>query len=518
MNPTLVYKVADEAREFELIHALNYRTFVEEIPQHARNGSRRHVDRFHAENSYVICMAGDELAGMVALRANRPFSLDDKLPDLDSYLPAGRKPCEIRLLAVEKRFRRTGVFAGLVARLVQMARARGYDLALISGTVRQLKLYRHLGFEPFGPLVGPAEAQYQPMLLTLERFERCTGALFQGQSYLPGPVTPRERVRDRLAEPALSHRGERFRALREEVQSKLKRLTGARHASLALGSGTLANDMVGAQLHGRGIVLSNGEFGERLVDHATRWGLEFDTCRRPWGRPFDLGELALRLARRPRWLWFVHCETSTGMLNDLEAIKALCARSATEVCVDAVSSLGSVPCNLAGVAFASGVSGKALAAYPGIALVLHREAPAPSPRVPRYLDLALYCAGEVPFTQSSNLLAALAAALDDAGPRRYESLRDDACFLRQRLQAAGLACVAPAEHASPAIVTIALPPSARSPRVARRLADAGFVIAYASRYLLERNWIQIALMGEYSRQGLAELVEALEETVGLAHV
>ena len=518
MDTTLIYKVADEPREFELIHALNYRTFVEEIPQHARNFSRRHVDRFHAENTYVICMAGDELAGMVSLRAKRPFSLDDKLPDLDAYLPAGRRLCEIRLLAVEKRFRKTGVFAGLVARLVQLARARGYDLALISGTVRQLKLYRHLGFEPFGPLVGPAEAQYQPMLLTLERFERSTGSIFLGQSYLPGPVTPRARVREKLAEPALSHRGERFRVLLEEVQSKLKRLAGARHVSVALGSGTLANDMVGAQLHGHGLVLSNGEFGERLVDHAQRWGLAFDTYRCPWGRPFDRGELASRLARRPRWLWFVHCETSTGMLNDLETIKALCARSSTAVCVDAVSSLGSVPCNLERVAFASGVSGKALAAYPGIALVLHHEAPAPNPRVPRYLDLALYCSGEVPFTQSSNLLAALAAALEGAGPRRYETLRDDACFLRERLRAAGLQCVAPVEHASPAIVSVALPASTSSLHAARRLADRGFVVAHASRYLLERNWIQIALMGEYSRQGLADLVEALEETIGLAHV
>jgi aspartate aminotransferase-like enzyme/GNAT superfamily N-acetyltransferase len=518
MDNRLVYKVADEPREFEQIHALNYRTFVEEIPQHAGNGARRHVDRFHAENTYIICRAGDELAGMVALRGSRPFSLDGKLRSLDSYLPQGRRACEIRLLAVEKRYRKTSVFAGLVARLVQVARARGYDLALISGTVRQLKLYRHLGFEPFGPLVGPAEAQYQPMMLTLERFQRCTRALFHAKSYLPGPVATRERVREKLAEPALSHRGERFRAVLEDVQSKLKRLTGARHVSVALGSGTLANDMIGAQLDARGIVLSNGEFGERLVDHAHRWGLEFDILRSPWGRPFDLRELRLRLERRPRWLWFAHCETSTGVLNDLEAIKALCARSSTEVCVDAVSSLGTVPCNLAGVAFASGVSGKGLAAYPGIALVMHREAPRPSRRVPRYLDLALYCGGEVPFTQSSNLLGALNAALDDAGPRRYETLREDVRFLRQRLEAAGLPCVAPAEHAAPAVVTVALPPSASSLRVARRLAEAGFVVAHASRYLLESNWIQIALMGEYSREGLSGLVDALEETIGVVNV
>jgi hypothetical protein len=33
-----------------------------------------------------------------------------------------------------------------------------------------LKLYRHLGFEPFAGRVGPVEASYQPMYLTLDSF------------------------------------------------------------------------------------------------------------------------------------------------------------------------------------------------------------------------------------------------------------------------------------------------------------------------------------------------------------
>src|ERR1700741_854821 len=109
---TIVYKVAGEPREFEMIHALNYRTFVEEIPQHAANGERRLVDRFHAENTYVIALDGDQLAAMVAIRGERPFSLDEKLPDLARYLPHARRLCEIRLLALEPRYRKSAVFAG----------------------------------------------------------------------------------------------------------------------------------------------------------------------------------------------------------------------------------------------------------------------------------------------------------------------------------------------------------------------------------------------------------------------
>jgi hypothetical protein len=167
----LLFKKAAEDWEFDQIHRLNYRTFVEEIPQHERSPTQRLVDKFHAENTYLICLCGQSLAGMLAVRGQRPFSLDQKLPGLDTYLPAGRRICEIRLLAIEKAFRGAQVLQGILALLWQRGIEQGYDLAIISGTTRQLKLYRHLGFVPFGPLVGAAEAQFQPMYVTLETFE-----------------------------------------------------------------------------------------------------------------------------------------------------------------------------------------------------------------------------------------------------------------------------------------------------------------------------------------------------------
>lgn len=152
MNTRLVFKVADTPEEFEAIHALNYRTFVEEIPQHAPNGERRLVDKFHAENTYLIALAGSQLAGMIALRARRPFSLHAKLTDLDDHLSPDRRWVEVRLLAVEREWRGSDVFAGLMRLLKREVTARGHDAAVVSATTRQRKLYEHLGFEPFGPL------------------------------------------------------------------------------------------------------------------------------------------------------------------------------------------------------------------------------------------------------------------------------------------------------------------------------------------------------------------------------
>src|SRR5437764_14581999 len=216
----LIFKSANEDWEFEQIHRLNYRTFVEEIPQHHCSPTDRLVDKFHAENTYLISLSGRKLAGMLAVRGDRPFSLDQKLENLDSYLPAGRKICEIRLLAVDKKFRGAQVLQGILALLWQHGIEKSYDLAIISGTPRQFRLYQHLGFVPFGPVVGTGEAQFQPMYVTLETFEASAREFLRSSpsrafqpsavSFLPGPVTVRREVRRAFEQAPESHRAELF--------------------------------------------------------------------------------------------------------------------------------------------------------------------------------------------------------------------------------------------------------------------------------------------------------------------
>ncbi|HYG36324.1 MAG TPA: GNAT family N-acyltransferase [Clostridia bacterium] len=279
-RPPLVFKFANEDWEFEQIHRLNYRTFVEEIPQHQASPTHRLVDKFHAENTYLICLCGQQLAGMLAVRGNRPFSLDQKLPNLDSYLPPGRKTCEIRLLAVEKKFRGAQVLQGILALLWQHGIEKGYDLAIISGTTRQFKLYHHLGFVPFGLLVGTGDAQFQPMYITLETFEKTAREFLRSSpsrsfhsnatNFLPGPVTVRREVRRAFEQAPESHRADSFLKDFQATQGLLCQLVNAKKAALFLGSGTLANDVVAGQLSlesNSGIILSNGEFGQRLIDH-----------------------------------------------------------------------------------------------------------------------------------------------------------------------------------------------------------------------------------------------------------
>jgi aspartate aminotransferase-like enzyme/GNAT superfamily N-acetyltransferase len=527
--PELRIKVATETWEFEQIHQLNYRTFVEEIPQHAPNPEGRLVDRFHGENKYVIALHGRELVAMCALRTQRPFSLDSKVPNLDAHLPAGRRPIEARLLAVVPEFRKSAVFVALFEAVVRQCLDDGYDLAVLSGTTRQLKLYRHLGCTPFGPLVGSPGAQYQPMYLTCEDFgrtaERSTAfrdVLAQGRgatralNLLPGPVITAPEVDAAFAAPAISHRGPVFLDQMAGLRSALCTLTGAREVQVLPGSGTLGNAVVAAQLALRdttGLVLSNGEFGERLAAEAKRAGLRFDWLRLRWGDTLDLEQVKAFAARVPRggWLWCVHHETSTGVLNPLDELKAIATDRGLHLCADCISSIGALPVDLRGVHLATGASGKGLGAYPGLSLVFHDYKPRPEPeRLSGYLDLGHWAAfASTPHTHSSNLVAALATATSLATPERMARIRENALFLRSALHALGLTLLAPDSAACPAMVTFALADGQSAAQLGEELELRGFALSFRSAHLLARNWIQISLLGDPPRAGLARLVHTL---------
>jgi aspartate aminotransferase-like enzyme len=524
----LVFKFASEDWEFEAIHRLNYRTFVEEIPQHKVVPTQRLVDKFHSENTYLICLSGRNLAGMLAARGNRPFSLDQKLEAVDSYLPAGRRLCEIRLLAVDKKFRGAQVLQGILALLWQHGIEKGYDLAVISGTTRQFKLYKHLGFVPFGPVVGSGEAEFQPMYVTLETFENSAREFLRSSpsrsfqasavNYLPGPVTVRRDVKRAFEQAPESHRSEAFIQDFNQVRKTLCSLTKANSVELMMGSGTLANDVVAAQialLGGKGLILSNGEFGERLIDHARRAGLAFDAMEVQWGSALDMRSVRAMLEQNPQrsWVWCSHCETSSGVLNDIRQLEDLCAEFQVKLCLDCVSSVGTMPVDLSGVYLASASSGKGLRAYPGVAIVFYNHDLAATPAskpVPRYLDLAYYASNQgIPFTLSSNLLQALHAAIKRGDwEKRFADLAETGPWLRQKLRELGFALVGENAKTSPAVVTIQLPAAFNSTQIGKLMQESGYLISCNSEYLRKRNWVQVCLMGESGRDRLPSLLNA----------
>jgi aspartate aminotransferase-like enzyme len=339
-------------------------------------------------------------------------------------------------------------------------------------------------------------------------------------SFMPGPIQLPAAVREAFIAEPVSHRAPDFVADVQRVKAALCARVNARYVEIFFGSATVANEALAAQLTllpGRGLMLANGEFGVRLVEQARCWQLALDAVEMEWGKPFDYAAIEAHLAANPdiTWLWFSHCETSTGLLNDLERIKALCRRYDVRCCVDCISSIGSTAIDLSGVYLATGASGKALGSYAGLGMVFYNEPVAPSDRIPRYLDIGFYASQQgVPFTLSSNLVYALAAALKVFPADYYLHIADLARQIYRALHDMQLALVVPEEDSIPAVTTIALPPAINSVILGDALVEAGYELSYKSRYLVERNWIQICLMGEHEagpvRRLLADFATQVE--------
>ncbi|TCI57702.1 aminotransferase class V-fold PLP-dependent enzyme [Exiguobacterium sp. SH1S21] len=469
----------------EAIHRLNYETFVEEIPQHQVNLERRLVDRFHNTNTYWIGEADGKLVAMCSIRDEHPFSLEQK----GVTLPPGEW-IEVRLLAIIPAYRNTRTFAGLMRAMLAEAIERNVEGIVISGTIREQKLYRRFGFIPFADPVGPEEALYIPMKLTRAAFMGSeTARTLRPKLLLAGPVELSNAVRAALATQPLSHRSaEAIRVLRS-VETKLSTRINLPHIYTLLGSGTVANDAVAAQLTGRGLIFDTGEFGRRLIDHARRARLEFDVLTLETGKRLPVQQIE---RYKPDWIWTVHCETSTGKLVDVEGLRQYVHRRKTILAIDAISTVGTFETDYAFANMVTFVSGKALRNAPGLAFVAMRDRPIPNSSIPRYLDLASY--NPIAFTQSVPLIQAMDIALDELTEKEVSTHQSKMDVCLKELLGRGVA-IETGDDQSPGILSIMLPEDRSSIELGRQLAYYGYHIQYESMYLQQLNCVQVSTMG-----------------------
>lgn len=545
----LVFKKAADEDELRQVHELNYLTFVREIGQHEDPGRPALVDKFHERNLYLIAKRGGNVVAMLAIHDRPPFSVTSRLDDPSWIERSCPRPLEVRLLAVRPSERKSVVLPGLLWLLYRLAEGAGYSHLLASGVRRQLGMYRKLGFEEIGPERQSGHAFFTPLAMAIDelpapmrriaaRFEHHAESDRQSPppsasppertiSLLPGPPELSPEVQMALAARAISHRESACIARFERCRQVLGAMAGDVDAAMMMGSGTLANECVAATLasiHPKrsGLVLVNGEFGARLAEQARRWGLQFEQLLWAWGEPWDMDRVDAALSRLDEgsWVWGVHGETSTGVLNPVEQLVTLARRRGTRVCLDCVSTLGSVPIDLSGVFLAASTSGKCLGSVAGLAMVLgdvDEVRKCATDRVPLALDArAAFDARGPRFTISSSLIGALDAALSrfDTPAKReaeYARVRRLGATVRRGLRDLHAEPIAKDEHASPSVTTF-VPPLAYSPeRLALVCRSHGFEINVHSPYLPPRGWAQIATMGNVEERDITRLFGALRE-------
>jgi aspartate aminotransferase-like enzyme len=500
----------------------------------------------------LIAVRESRVVGMVSAHDQPPFSVTDRLQDPAVLTRPGTRPLEVRLLAIEPDERNTAIVMGLLYTVYEYARANDYTHLFISGVETRLDLYRRLGFVALGPGVPSGKMTFVPMALQvdqlplkMQRFKklwethlgrtrtRSAPAPTEPVCLLPGPVTTSPAVQKAFHQPPIYHRGPEFIQRFMAVRQMLADITGAKQVAILNGSGTLGNEAVAATLaaeqrHGpagpggaRGVMLINGEFGERLARQATRFGLNPRVLAWRWGEAWDVDRIDAALAEEPEgsWVWGVHQESSTGVLNDLPGVVGVARKWGMRVCVDCISSLGAVPLDLRDVYLATGATGKSLGSYAGAALIFaDAEALRRIDRrhVPSYFDVAAALESEGPcYTFPSPTLMALEAALQEyATPERAQATfaryNELGVYVRSQLRKLDLEPLAADECACPVVTTFAPPGRESSVAFVSRCRSWGYAIGGESAYLAQRRLVQIATMGAITREKFEGLFDHLE--------
>ncbi len=171
----------------------------------------------------------------------------------------------------------------------------------------------------------------------------------------PGPSLIAPRVMRAMAAPVLSHLDPDCLALMDDVRARLARVFKAPEGSLTIaisGTGSSGLEATVANLVGDGtrvLAVVTGYFGDRLAQVCSRYGATVTRLDAEWGRAVDPQAVRAALkANKADVVACVHAETSTGVLNPVREIAAAAHEQGALVLVDAVTSLGGHPLDVAG--------------------------------------------------------------------------------------------------------------------------------------------------------------------------
>ncbi|CAN1505361.1 COG0075 Serine-pyruvate aminotransferase/archaeal aspartate aminotransferase [Flavobacteriaceae bacterium] len=198
----------------------------------------------------------------------------------------------------------------------------------------------------------------------------------------PGPLTTSDTVKQSMLKDWCTW-DEEYKTLVEDIRSKLleiNSLSNLKHTvTLLQGSGTYGVEStiissVGENNHL--LVLKNGAYGERIYEIATKAKKNVSSLAFDERSIIDKEVLNSYLKENPSitHVAFVHCETTTGILNPLEDLCEVVKQHDKVLIVDAMSSLGGIPIDIDAlqIDFIISSSNKCLQGVPGFSFIISK--------------------------------------------------------------------------------------------------------------------------------------------------
>jgi len=364
--------------------------------------------------------------------------------------------------------------------------------------------------------------------------------------FTPGPLTTSGTVKAAM----LCDAGSRDRDFLQTVREIRERLLALGEAAapnvageyecvLMQGSGTFAIESVISSAiprDGKLLVLVNGAYGRRIAQMARVHAIDTETVDAPENRKISPGAVVQRLAssRGITHVAVVHCETTTGILNPIEAIGAAVERTGAAYVVDAMSSFGAIPLDLAAarIDFLISSANKCIEGVPGFGFVLARrrrllEAKGRA----RTLSLDLYAQwaafesdGQFRFTPPTHALLAFRQALleleaEGGVAGRAARYHTNHVVLMRGMAELGFEAYLATEDQSHIITAFRYPqhPRFRFEDFYGRLSELGFII-YPGK-LTSEFYFRIGTIGRLSPSDIDALLGAIRrvlQEVGIA--
>lgn len=316
----------------------------------------------------------------------------------------------------------------------------------------------------------------------------------------PGPLTTTYTVKEAMLVDHCTWDDD-YKAITQRIRRRLVALARAdesRYAAVLLqGSGTYGVESVltSSVDDGTLLLITNGAYGKRMVQIAQYAGLHYIEYAVNYNEQPSAQRVAALLQENPAvtHVAMVHCETTSGILNDIACIARVVKEAGRTFIVDAMSSFGGIPIEVQrlGIDFLISSANKCIQGVPGFTFIIaNRQALAQTKGRCRSLSLDLYAQfeemekdGKWRFTSPTHTVLAFAKALDELEEEggieaRYQRYTHNNRQLIEGMRALGFQTYVPDAWQSPIITSFLYParPSIEFKEMYDYIKDNGYAI------------------------------------------
>ena len=362
----------------------------------------------------------------------------------------------------------------------------------------------------------------------------------------PGPTPIHPRAQDAFHWAMRGHMDPDVFAYNDRIVHDLHQLyqTGGRgFTSLLSGTGSLGMEAGLANLlepNDTVLIVSNGVFGDRKINMASRLGANVVPVSFPASSPIDLDKVR-QVAREihPKVIAAVHGETSTGVMNPVKYVAEIAKEVGALMVVDAVTTVGMLEFNMQtwGIDYAYTGSQKCLSAPPGLAPIALSERAIEMIRARKtpvatwYSDMLgmmrYWQPGEqgrqyhhtIPVHLHWATGEAIRAALDEGVEARTARVHTIGNAALTALETIGFRAFIPESYRLPTVLAVALPDTVDDGKVRHQLRhDHAISVTGGLGETAGKIW-RLGLMGENAHaEHYLTLMEALASILDAPHL